>query len=100
LPRGGQFSPAADILDVVGSLRSGGGRVSLREQVVLRNDSTVFRFAGLDEAWPEGPDPPPLPPMEVEFSLPDGSRWRREFIVGQLSDPAMVAPDDPSRQRL
>jgi hypothetical protein len=83
---------ADPLLDVVGSLRAGVGSVSLREQVVLRNESTVFRFAGLDESWPEGADPPPLPPIEVEFSLPDGTRWRREFIDGDLSKPAMVVP--------
>ena len=82
---------ADPLLDVVGMVRSGKERVSLGEQVVLRNDSTVFRFAGLDEPWPEGVDPPPLPPIELEFSLPDGTRWRRELIDGALSEPAIAA---------
>ena len=82
---------ADPLLDVVGLVRSRKERVSLGEQVVLRNDSTVFRFAGLDEPWPEGADPPPLPPIELEFSLPDGTRWRRELIDGALSEPAIVA---------
>ena len=76
---------------MVGSVRSEKERVSLGEQVVLRNASTVFRFAGLDEPWPEGANPPPLPPIELEFSLPDGSRWRRELIDGDLSEPALVS---------
>jgi hypothetical protein len=82
---------ADPLLDVVGSVRGGKERVSLAEQVVLRNDSTVFRFAGLDEPWPEGADLPPLPPIELEFSLPDGTRWRRELIDGALSEPAIAA---------
>jgi len=27
----------------------------------------------------------------LEFSLPDGTRWRRELIDGALSEPTIVA---------
>src|SRR4249920_1817834 len=81
------------ILDVVVSLHSRGGMFTDYQEVISSNFAEGVRLRGMHEPWQGDDNPPPLAPIDMEFTRRDGTRWRRELIRGELSEPVLIASD-------